>query len=182
MVIRVLFYFTFVLGFCYCKQINPDIRKFTYCTNEQEYCLISTLDTVKLKGHFLQHFKAYTVIREYDTILPISYTIAFGNSQVYNDYNPFNTYSYDTTFVRNKLSLKYNKPPVYFITLENYNKKEYITVCRELPGMGIIVESNYYSDTLKILFETTYWNEYNFSKVNLEKHYEILKNSVVVKK
>lgn len=171
----------FIIISC-CTKCEPKQQNiFKYCTNKEGYCLYTPIDTASLIGNFFQSYPSVTVIKEYDPISKVQYTFAYGSLKPSDDYNPFNTYSYDTSYIRKKLKGRINQP-VYFIKLENYNQRDFVTVCKELPRLGIIIESNFYSDTLNILIETTYYNIYNISNVDIKKHYDILRNSVVLKK
>lgn len=165
-----------------CEKKSQQVRKFEYCTKEQQFCVSTILDTTALYRNYFSHFPSYTSIREYDTISQIGYHIAWGNSLPDIDWGPFTYYSYDTIYARNKLQLGLQEKPIYFIKLQNVNKKKFITLCNELNGMGIIIHSNYYSDTLNILIETTFIGQYDYSKIDVNKHFDILENTEIFEK
>ena len=162
------------------SQKEDDFKKCTYCTVEQKYCMKTILDTSQFYGNFLQHFTSYTSIKEQDSIENLIYDITWGNCTPDIDWGVFTKYSFDTLLARKKLEFRYENKPIYFIRFNTVNDRKYITICNEWYGMGIIIHSNYYSDSLNILIQTTYVNQYDYSKIDLKKHFAVLENTDIV--
>ena len=161
-------------------QEKEEFKKFTYCTNEQKYCIKTIIDTSELNGNYFRHSAAETSIREFEKTEPIGYKIIWGNYEPNDDWGPSTKYSLDTILTRKKLGLIYSNKPIYFIRFNTVNDRKYLTICNEQYGMGIIIHSNYYSDSLNILIQTTYINQYNYSKINQKKHFDLLENTEIV--
>ena len=167
--------FLFLALGCYKKK---ELKMYSYCFVKQPICLKTPIDTThqKRKGYDTEKEGKISV---FENNFKQRHSIIMSNREFDIDYGAIRDYSYNVVIANEKLKFINDDKPIYFVNINTYNKRKYITLCYEVDKLGIFIESNFYSDSLNTLFESIYYNEFELKKIDLKRHYEILENTIV---
>ncbi|MBK9257979.1 MAG: hypothetical protein IPM42_21195 [Saprospiraceae bacterium] len=164
-----------------CKE-KYKISKCNYYFAKSNTYINTVLDTSKLIEVTTFDYTGESEIAGHDTIQDIRYQITWGSTKPDIDWSPFTNLTYDTSTAKNILNNKYENRPIYLINVRKINGKNYISACFEQKYLGITISSNYYSDTFNILTKTIFYHQYDFKKIDINKHFEILENTEICRR